>query len=159
MKILIAVAVLVAVVAGVALYTMNRKPAIAGQADPADSAQVARGEALYADRCALCHGAQLEGQPDWQSRNADDRLPAPPHDESGHSWHHPDMVLFELTKYGPQKFAGSDYQSDMPAFEGEMSDQQIWDSIAYIMSRWLDEIATRQQTIDDRYRAAEGAEQ
>ena len=27
-------------------------------------------------------------------------LPAPPHNETGHTWHHPDEMLFAITKYG-----------------------------------------------------------
>ena len=61
-----------------------------GVANANDAAQVARGEALYAKHCASCHGANLEGQPDWKKRLANGRLPAPPHDMTGHTWHHPD---------------------------------------------------------------------
>lgn len=60
---------------------------------PDDSALVADGRKLYDQACASCHGAMLEGQPNWRQRKADGRLPAPPHDPSGHTWHHPDAVL------------------------------------------------------------------
>jgi hypothetical protein len=45
-------------------------------------------------------GANLEGQPNWKERQANGRLPAPPHDASGHTWHHPDAQLFGITKQG-----------------------------------------------------------
>jgi mono/diheme cytochrome c family protein len=61
---------------------------------------IAQGKALYAESCASCHGANLEGQPDWRTPGPDGRLPAPPHDETGHTWHHPDRVLFQYTKLG-----------------------------------------------------------
>jgi len=48
---------------------------------------IVAGQSLYADNCASCHGAKLEGQPNWKSLNADDVLPAPPHDRTGHTWH------------------------------------------------------------------------
>jgi len=33
----------------------------------ASSAEVIeQGRQIYADQCASCHGAQLEGQPDWK---------------------------------------------------------------------------------------------
>ena len=54
-----------------------------------------RGQALYADSCAACHGANLEGQPDWRVPGADGILPAPPHDETGHTWHHDNQLLFD----------------------------------------------------------------
>jgi mono/diheme cytochrome c family protein len=104
--------------------------------DPADGRAVARGAHVYAVHCAACHGANLEGQPDWQSRNAQGRLPAPPHDEHGHTWHHDDQVLFEVTKFGLAKHAPPGYQSDMPAFEGRLSDADIVAALTFIKSRW-----------------------
>jgi mono/diheme cytochrome c family protein len=104
--------------------------------DHSDSALVARGAPLYQQHCASCHGARLEGQPDWTSRNEKGRLPAPPHDDSGHSWHHDDEVLFEVTKFGITKHAPPGYQSDMPAFGKTMTDDEIVATLAYIKSRW-----------------------
>ena len=62
------------------------------------------GKLVYGTNCAGCHGAKLEGQANWQIRSADGYLPAPPHDETGHTWHHPDKMLFEFTKYGLTAF-------------------------------------------------------
>src|SRR4051812_32095664 len=77
-----------------------------------DAKVVAQGQAIYAARCASCHGEKLEGQPNWQLRDASGRLPAPPHDAKGHTWHHPDEVLFRITKYGVAKAANiPGYQS------------------------------------------------
>jgi len=107
------------------------------RADPSDAAQVARGAKAYAEQCAACHGAKLEGQPDWRRRLANGRLPAPPHDESGHTWHHPDHVLFAITKNGlVPPYAPKDYESDMPAFGGKLPDRDIWAALAYIKSHW-----------------------
>ncbi|HAJ84004.1 MAG TPA: cytochrome C, partial [Rhodobacteraceae bacterium] len=33
------------------------------------------GRSLYGGNCASCHGANLEGQPNWQSANKDGVLP------------------------------------------------------------------------------------
>ena len=108
------------------------------RADPRDAAKVARGAGVYVQHCAACHGAKLEGQPDWRIRLPNGRLPAPPHDESGHTWHHPDDVLFGITKYGlvPGKYAPSDYESDMPAFGDKLPDEEIWAVLAYIKKHW-----------------------
>ena len=98
---------------------------------------VKAGERVYAQHCAACHGAKLEGQPDWRRRLPNGRMPAPPHDESGHTWHHSDRVLFEITKNGlvpPHAPAG--YESDMPAFGGKLSDEDIRAVFAYIKSHW-----------------------
>jgi hypothetical protein len=66
--------------------------------DPTDPALVALGKNVYADRCASCHGEHLEVQPNWRRRLPNGRLPAPPHDAAGHTWHHPDRELFEITQ-------------------------------------------------------------
>ena len=66
-----------------------------------------RGQRLYAYSCASCHGINLEGQPNWQSPDANAVLPAPPHDGTGHTWHHDDELLFEYTKARWQRGFGS----------------------------------------------------
>ncbi len=103
-----------------------------------NTAQVALGEKIYAQHCAACHGAKLEGQPNWRERLPSGRMPAPPHDESGHTWHHTDEVLFGITKEGlvPGKYAPPGYQSDMPAFGGTLSDAEIRAVLAFIYSHW-----------------------
>ena len=50
-----------------------------------DAAAVDLGRVVYAENCASCHGVSLAGQANWRQRDADDYLPAPPHDETGHT--------------------------------------------------------------------------
>ena len=116
--------------------------------DPDDKAQVAQGQGVYTAQCARCHGANLEGQPNWKERQANGRLPAPPHDASGHTWHHPDAQLFGITKQGLAPFAPPGYQSDMPAFDGKLSDDQIAAVLAYIKSTWPPDVRERQARIN-----------
>lgn len=119
--------------------------------DPGDAQQVETGAAAYRTHCASCHGADLEGQPEWRTRRPDGRLPAPPHDETGHTWHHPDEHLFALVKHGLQPpLAPEGYESDMPAFDGILSDEEILAVLAYIKSRWPPEIRRRQSEISAR---------
>jgi len=104
---------------------------------PSDAKGLALGEKVYQAHCASCHGAKLEGQPNWRSRGADGLLPAPPHDQSGHTWHHPDEVLFRITKYGVAKAANlKDYTSAMPVYEGVLSDEEIIASLSWIKAQW-----------------------
>ena len=104
---------------------------------PAPPADLQAGARLYAAHCGACHGMKLEGQPSWQQRLPNGRMPAPPHDESGHTWHHPDEVLFGITKHGlVPPYAPPGYASDMPAFGGTLSDAQIRDVLAWIASHW-----------------------
>ena len=76
-------------------------------------------------------------------------MPAPPHDRTGHTWHHSDLVLFELTKHGPQVAAGPDYESDMPAYEGVLSDEEIIAVLSFIKSRWPAAIQARQDRLNE----------
>ncbi len=108
------------------------------------------GKVLYAENCAACHGANLEGQPDWRTPDEDGVLPAPPHDQTGHTWHHGDALLFDYTKRGGQAALEtrgvSGFSSGMPGFEDSLSDQQIWDILAFIKSTWPDRIREMQAT-------------
>ncbi len=118
--------------------------------DDRDANVVALGEELYVEHCAACHGAELEGQADWRERRDDGRLPAPPHDVSGHTWHHPDQQLFELTKAGPAAFVGGTYESDMPGYGGELTDDEIRAVLAFIKNSWPPEIRERHDGINRR---------
>jgi mono/diheme cytochrome c family protein len=93
------------------------------------------GLALYAERCASCHGAQLEGQPDWMVRKPDGKLPAPPHDETGHTWHHSDRQLLQIVRDGLGSIAPG-YATDMPAFGEALSDDDILAILEYLKSQW-----------------------
>jgi mono/diheme cytochrome c family protein len=121
--------------------------AIRPKATTKDAERIARGLAVYQERCALCHGANLEGQPNWRVRLPDGKLPAPPHDASGHTWHHSDRQLFEITKYGIQRFAPPEYSSDMPAFQNLLTDDDIKAVLAFLKSRWPERERAYQEEI------------
>jgi len=109
--------------------------------DMNDARRIADGRLVYDAHCAACHGTNLEGQPEWKTRRADGKLPAPPHDDSGHTWHHPFDVLFAITKHGlVPPYAPAGYASDMPAFDKRLSDEDIWNALAYIRSRWSEKV-------------------
>ncbi len=113
------------------------------RADPSNAQVVDLGRKVYAAHCAVCHGANLEGQANWRERLPNGRMPAPPHDETGHTWHHPDRVLFAITRDGlSPPYAPRGYESDMQAFRGRLSDEEIWAALAFIKSRWRPEIWT-----------------
>jgi len=119
-----------------------------------DPALLAQGAALYAKHCAACHGARLEGQPHWRERDpATGRMPAPPHDASGHTWHHPDQLLFDITKLGIAKAVKlKDYDTAMPAFAGTLSDAEIVAVLSWIKSQWPPEIRQHQAEVDTEAR-------
>jgi len=116
---------------------------LAALAAPARADDLARGQWLYTEHCAACHGAQLEGAPDWQRRGPDGRFPAPPHDETGHTWHHGDGFLFDYTSRGGQAVLddlGVAFDSGMPGFEGLLRDDEIDAILAFIRSTWPPEM-------------------
>ncbi len=106
--------------------------------DSQDQGLVAHGQTIYTAHCAACHGVNLQGQFNWRNRLSNGRLPAPPHDENGHTWHHPDAQLFDIVQNGlvPGRTAPEGYESDMPAYGDTLSDQDIVAVLAYIKSRW-----------------------
>lgn len=116
-----------------------------------DPVIVALGASVYEANCASCHGANLEGQANWRSPGDDGRLPAPPHDETGHTWHHDGDTLFRLTKYGTGALIGDpDYASNMPIYEGVLSDEEIIAVLSYIKSTWPDDVRARHDEMENR---------
>lgn len=119
---------------------------------PGDPKLVSRGEKIYEEECASCHGGNLEGQPNWRQRLDNGRLPAPPHDASGHTWHHADKQLFELTKFGPAALVGGGYESDMPGYQESLSDDEIVAVLSYIKSTWPGKVRQRHDLLNRRQR-------
>ena len=109
------------------------------------------GAALYAEHCSACHGANLEGEPNWRTQKDDGTLPAPPHDDSGHTWHHPDRMLWDYVKLGGaetlRRMGVSGFESAMPAFGGIMSEAEIEAVLDFIKSSWSPAMRDHQQMI------------
>lgn len=114
-----------------------------------DAAVVARGAAIYAARCASCHGQNLQGQPDWQSPRPDGLMPAPPHNSDGHTWHHDTATLIGITKHGlVPPWAPPNYRGDMPAFADVLSDEEIRATLSFIASTWNEQAKGWQRQIE-----------
>lgn len=149
MKKVLVLSLIVLIAAAVFAVWQLQKPATAAALLlPDDSVIVKEGAAIYAQQCAACHGVDLEGQPNWRQMDENGRLPAPPHDETGHTWHHSDALLFAITKFGTAKAAGlEDYESDMPAYEGVLTDAEIVAVLSFIKSRWPSEVRERHDAL------------
>jgi mono/diheme cytochrome c family protein len=118
------------------------------RADASNLELVALGQQVYRSQCASCHGGNLEGQPNWQRELASGGRPAPPHDASGHTWHHPDPLLFDIVKRGGQASSPVNYKNNMPGFASILSDQEIWAVLAYIKSTWPADIRAAQEQVN-----------
>ena len=101
--------------------------------------------------CATCHGAKLQGQPDWHHVNAAGRLPAPPLDGTGHGWRHSNDELFHMVKFSVLDQAGPGYKTDMPAFGGKLTDDDIRAVLAFIHSRWPSGIQAAQSFLNPNH--------
>ena len=115
-----------------------------------DSSIIENGKQIYAKNCASCHGINLEGQKNWMSRLPDGLMPAPPHDETGHTWHHPDRYLFMVTKYGIEELIGEKYLNNMPVYKDILSDEEIIAVLSYIKSTWPSKIKKIHDQINNR---------
>jgi len=143
-------------VAGAGYFSLrvsNRQAAAPVHSLRPDDPQVLRvGARIYAQPCAACHGARSEGQPSWRVRGPDGLLPAPPHDASGHTWHHPDEQLFAITKQGlAQLINQPDYRTAMPIYDGVLSDNEIVAVLSWIKAQWPPEIRQRHDEINVQY--------
>ena len=96
---------------------------------------VAEGEQLYLTYCAACHGADLEGQPDWKQVKADGSFPAPPQDSTGHTWHHPDDLLLDIIANGGNQALGG----TMPGFGDQLTEGEAASILDFIKSSWGDD--------------------
>ena len=104
-----------------------------------NSALIQEGKQIYQINCAACHGANSEGAPNWATPEADGLFPAPPHDDTGHTWHHSDRVLDETIANGMGDPLKSGSPLRMPAFGDKLSDEEIRASIEYFKSLWSEE--------------------
>jgi len=134
-----------AIIVAVNVWANRVTPAMS-IADQTNQSLVSMGKIIYQARCASCHGANLEGQINWQQPLADGSMPAPPHNATGHTWHHNDRWLFETVKYGGQATSPPDRKNAMPAFKGTLIDTEIWAALAYIKSTWPVELIERQKS-------------
>ena len=129
-------------------YTMNKDNKIILM--PNDASLVSLGQKIYLQNCASCHGVKLEGQKNWQTRDDEGYLLAPPHDETGHTWHHTDEYLFLMTKYGIEKIIEKKYPNNMPAYEDILSDKEIIAVLSFIKSSWPKKIQEIHNNINRR---------
>lgn len=116
---------------------------------PHDFATELRGGNLYQQFCASCHGQQAQGSPQWQRPDASGKYPPPPLNGTGHAWHHPMEDLKMTVRQGTLSRGGN-----MPAWGDKLSDKDIEAIIAWLQSKWPDELYGAWREMDARARAS-----
>ncbi|MCY3569197.1 MAG: cytochrome c [Chloroflexi bacterium] len=156
-------------VALIALATLAILPVACGESETvaapsgeqsSDIRETRSGEQIFAMTCASCHGSEGEGADNWMVRGEDGRLPPPPLNGDGHTWHHSDGVLYGIVSDGG---LGLGFGSNMPAFKDQLTGDQIIAVLEYVKTLWegkeLDGIALRQyqrdSSADDPYPATD----
>ena len=81
------------------------------------------GEAVYVSRCLSCHGVDGNGDGPVGA----DLMPPPANFHALHALLHPDAQLFNWIDRGKSG-------TGMPAFGGDLTDEQIWDAINYLQA-------------------------
>lgn len=82
---------------------------------------VAKGQPLYAQNCASCHGDAETSHP---------LASAPPHTDAGHTWHHADRALVEWI------LDGVPLATTMPKWRGQLTEEEVVAILAYIKTFW-----------------------
>lgn len=108
------------------------------------------GRKLYTAHCAACHG-----MPDGTAASvASVPAPAagPPHDETGHTWQHPDFALFQLIRDGVAVANCVPVDPElMPMFKDIVSDAELVAILSYIKSTWPEDIRLNHDRVNMMY--------
>ena len=131
-----AILAMLAIVAALAWPLLGAHSGPAHFADADDVFLVKRGRLVYRERCASCHGRNLEGQPLWRLADQYAGRRAPALNQTGLAWQRPDEQLFDVIKYGKFADAPDQTASSMPAFKNVLDDQEILAVSAFIKASW-----------------------
>lgn len=106
---------------------------------PVDARQAALGRRVYLQSCASCHGQNGQGAPNWQQPDTRGNMPAPPHDDSGHTWRHGDAQLAEIIRDGLRDPFNKTPELTMPPFKDRLNEEEIAAVKTYFKSLWSPE--------------------
>lgn len=109
--------------------------------DACGKTNLAKGEELFAWKCAKCHGAEGVGQDPINSfggwKDNGKRIP-PALNGTGHAWNHSTRELFSYIKNG-----SIDRNSSMRPHKEMLSDYEIICIIQYVRALWPEEITKK----------------
>jgi mono/diheme cytochrome c family protein len=100
-----------------------------GSDRPLSVESVMRGARLYQEHCALCHGPEAQGHPDWENPQV---AAAPPLNGSGNEWKRKKTDLIAVIKDGAKR----NNEPVMPAWGGRLSNDEVEDIVAWFQALW-----------------------
>ena len=101
-----------------------------------DSVLLQKGQNLFRQNCAACHGDNAKGTVEnWQKPGSDGKLPPPPLNGTAHTWHHSIRGLAQTIQNGTLEIGGS-----MPPWRGKLSEDDTFAIIIWLSSLWPDDI-------------------
>ncbi|MDQ7028218.1 MAG: cytochrome c [Anaerolineae bacterium] len=115
-----------------------------------DNSQLAAAQRNYNTLCAHCHGYGGDGQP-LETAERTETLgyhTVPLHNSAGHTWQHPDQLLFETIKYGVESPINL---YTMTPFGDLLSDDEIFAIIDYLRLWWTDDQQTWQEQLTTQF--------
>jgi len=114
--------------------------------DVSDQHKVDAGKAIFQENCVACHGQNLRGPED---PSAFEGIKPPRLDgHAGHASHHSDLFLFERIKNGSLTKSGELKEGGMPPFDETLTDQEIWNAISYVKSKWPARVRAKQEKMN-----------
>lgn len=138
-------AIVAIVITGVVMLIEKKLASTATDARVDRPAQVALGRTLYRVHCSYCHGTDREGHEDWRPGTPMTAGISPALDERSPIVDRADRQIFEWIKYGGQPFLPAGARSQMPAFEFNLTEAQIWAIVAYLKNRWPEDVLARHE--------------
>jgi len=106
-----------------------------------DPASVARGSALFRAHCAVCHGPEGQGHPDWQTPSDGHFSAAPPVNGTGNDSKRTRNELAAVIRDGARR--KSDNVDIMPGWKKRMNERDIEDILNWMQSLWPADVYDR----------------
>ena len=105
----------------------------------ATKAYIKGGATLYEANCVKCHGGRTGGKL---------KDMPPRHNANGHTWHHADQQLKDMTLNG---ITFSLEEQRMPAFKGKLSEEDVRAILAYIKTWWTEDQRDEQRKVTEQW--------
>jgi mono/diheme cytochrome c family protein len=101
-------------------------------------ASLERGARLFQENCALCHGPEGQGHPDWQTPGV---VAAPPLNGTGNEWKRSRAEMIAIVQTGAKRNG----VAVMPGWKDRLTDAEIADIVSWFQALWSPEAYAKWQ--------------